>query len=157
MAKHSSRINEWLSLTANIGVVIGIFVLVAEVNHASKLAEVGAYQTRVKDIQELNLQLALSETLADILNKADTDGVAALTPGEFSRAQSWYATILRGMQGQYYQYQQGFLDRESVDRTLDDIAGGIHKNWEKFGLLGKIEIQEWRAEINRKMRSASET
>jgi len=157
MVKHSSKTNEWLSLIANIGVVIGIFVLVAEVNHASKLAEVGAYQTRMKDIQELNLQLALSETLADILNKSDADGVAALTPGEFSRAQSWYATILRGMQGQYYQYQQGFLERESIDRTLDDIAGGIYEKWEKFGLLKRIEIPEWRAEIQRKMGSASET
>ena len=55
---------------------------------------------------------------------------------------------MRGMQGQYYQYQNGFLDRASVDRTLTDIADGIYENWERFDLLGSIEIQEWRAEID---------
>ena len=60
------------------------------------------------------------------------------------------------MQGQYYQYQQGFLERESVDRTLDDIANGIYKEWENFGILDRIEIPEWREEIGRRMRSTGE-
>ena len=34
-----SKLNEWLSLVANVGVVIGIFALIAELNHASGLAE----------------------------------------------------------------------------------------------------------------------
>jgi len=152
-----SKIGDWLNLIANIGVVIGIFVLIAEVNHASKLAEVEAYQTRIRDIQELNLQLALSDSLADILSKASSEGVESLTPSEFSRARAWYSTIMRGMQGQYYQYQNGFLDRASVDRTLHDIVGGIYENWERYDLLGRIEIQEWRAEIDQAMVSANET
>lgn len=49
---------------------------------------------------------------------------------------------MRGMQGQYYQYQNGFLDRASVDLTLHDIADGIYQNWEQFGLLDNIEIQD---------------
>ena len=114
-------------------------------------------QTRTRDIQELNIQLALSESLADILEKAQAKGVETLTPGEFSRAQAWYGAILRGMQGQYYQYKHEFLERESVDRTLDDIAGGIFENWEVFGLLGNIEIQEWRAEIDRRIIQTDET
>ena len=145
---NSDRLNRWLTLVANFGVVVGLFLLIAEVNHASKLAEVDAYQTRIRDIQELNLHLALSDSLADILSKADNEGVEALTPSEFNRARAWYSAIMRGMQGQYYQYQNGFLDRASVDRTLHDIANGIYQNWEQFGLLGNIEIQEWRAEID---------
>jgi hypothetical protein len=153
----SSKISEWLSLIANVGVVIGIFALIAELNHASGLAEVEAYQTRTRDIQELNLQLALSDSLADILEKAQAEGVETLTPGEYRRARAWYGAILRGMQGQYYQYQHGFLERESVDRTLDDIAGGIFENWEQFRILDSIEIQEWRVEIDQRMLQAGET
>lgn len=153
----SDRLNRWLTLIANFGVVIGLFLLIAEVNHASKLAEVDAYQTRIRDIQELNLQLAISDSLADILSKADSEGVESLSPSEFSRARAWYSTIMRGMQGQYYQYQNGFLDRASVDRTLHDITDGIYGNWERFGLLDNIEIQEWRAEIDQALTDANST
>ncbi|MEP4148258.1 MAG: hypothetical protein ABJL54_13650 [Halioglobus sp.] len=148
----SGKLNDWLSLGANIGVVIGLFLLIAELNHSSQLAEVEAYQTRIKDIQELNLQLALSASLAGILVKAEAEGANALSPDEFRRAQSWYASIMRGMQGQYYQYQQGFLERESVDKTLDDIASQFYARWEEFGLLGNIEVQDWRIEIDQRMR-----
>jgi hypothetical protein len=34
-----------------------------------------------------------------------------------------------------------------VDRTLDDIANGIYKNWEKLEILDNIEIEAWREEI----------
>ena len=145
----SDRLNRWLSLIANIGVVVGLFVLIAEVNHASRLAEVEAYQTRVRDIQELNIQLAMSDSLADILSKAESEGLESLNPSEFRRARAWYGAIMRGMQGQYYQYQNGFLDRAVVDLTLTDIADGIYEKWEQYGLLDNIESQEWRAEIDK--------
>ena len=144
----SDRLNRWLSLIANIGVVVGLFLLIAEVNHASRLAEVEAYQTRIRDIQELNLQLALSESLADIMIKVESEGIDSLTPGEYRRARAWNVTILRGMQGQYYQYQNGFLDRASVDRTLDDIVNIFYERWEQFEMLDLLEIPEWRAEID---------
>jgi hypothetical protein len=61
------------------------------------------------------------------------------------------------MQGQYYQYQNGFLDRASVDRTLHTIVARIYQNWEQFGLLDNIEIQEWRAEIDQALIKANRT
>ena len=153
----TDRLNRWLTLIANFGVVIGLFLLIAELNHASKLAEVDAYQTRVGDIQELGLELALSDSLATILSKADSEGIESLSPSEFIRAQAWYSTIMRGMQGQYYQYQNGFLDRASVDRTLSDIADDVYRNWERFDLLDEIEIQEWRTEIDQALLNANGT
>ena len=64
---------------------------------------------------------------------------------------------MRGMQGQYYQYQNGFLDRVSIDRTLTDIADGIYEQWERYDLLDNIEIQEWRAEIDQALAGGNET
>ena len=151
----SSKLNSWLTLGANIGVVIGLFLLIAELNHSSQLAEVEAYQTRIRDIQELNLQLALSESLAGIIEKAEAEGVEALDPDEYRRAQAWYAGIMRGMQGQNYQYQTGFLERASIDKTLDDISREFYTMWEDFGLLGNIEIPEWESEINQRLHYAN--
>jgi hypothetical protein len=56
-------------------------------------------------------------------------------------ALAWYRAIMRGMQGQYYQYQHGFPDWESADTTLEDIAGGTYDRWEEFGLQSGIEIR----------------
>ena len=76
----SPKLSEWLSILANVGVLIGIFLLIAEVNHASRLSEAEGHQVRTKDIQELNLQLALSESLADVFVNEKTGGIESLTP-----------------------------------------------------------------------------
>lgn len=55
------------------------------------------------------------------------------------------------MQGQYYQYQNGFLERAVIDRTLMDISSGIYQSWEQLGLIDEIEISEWREEIDMTM------
>ena len=145
---NQNKINGWLTLAANVGVVIGIFALLAELRHSSQVAEVAAYQTRISEIQEINLELALSSDLASLLVKYKTEGVGSLTPQEYSRVRSWYAVILRQMQGQYYQYQNGFLERAVIDRTLQDISNGIYQSWGHLDLLKSIEIDEWRAEID---------
>ena len=50
------------------------------------------------------------------------------------------------MQGQYYQYQQGFLDRASVEGMLRNLAE-TYPSWIQLGLEQRIEIPELRAEI----------
>lgn len=144
---NTDSLNKWLTLITNIAVVIGIFALIAELNHSSRLAEVSAFQNRMTEIQESQVQLALSGGLATILEKYQVEGVESLSPSEYIRAQAWYAAGLRRMQGQYFQYQQGFLDRNSIDRTLAVITTRSWGRWIDFELLENVEIPEWRDEI----------
>lgn len=145
------KLNRWLTLAANIGVVVGIYALVAELNHSSRLAEVSAFQNRMTEIQEANVQLSLSEDLAAILEKYESEGLASLSPSEFRRAEAWYSGVIYRMQGQYFQYQQGFLDRESIDNTLDYIAAQSWERWADFGITSDITITEWREEIEARL------
>lgn len=147
------KTNRWLTLIANIGVVIGLFALIFELRHSSQVAEVAAYQTRIAEIQGMNLELALSSELSIVLEKYESKGIDALTPEERRRVGAWYQVILRQMQGQYYQYQNGFLERAVIDRTLLDISNGIYQSWEQLGLLTSIEIEEWHDEIENIMAS----
>lgn len=101
------------------------------------------------------MELALSSDLAGVLEKYDSNGIGALTPSEQLRVGAWYSAIMRQMQGQYYQYQNGFLERGVIDRTLVDISIGIYQSWEQLGLLNFIEIAEWRSEIDDTMASMS--
>jgi hypothetical protein len=149
------KLNDWLLLLANVGVVIGLVALVAELRHQSQVAQVAAYQTRIAEIQDMFLELAVSETLAGVLVKYDSAGPDALTAEEHTRVRAWYHVILRQMQGQYYQYQKGFLDRAVVDRTLAVIAGGLYDSWEALGLTSNIENDAWRAEIEAKIKGDS--
>lgn len=129
------RFNDWLTLIANIGVVLGLIAVVMELRHSSQVAEVEAYQSRISEIQEINLELALSNELPLLLEKFDTQGADSLSPVERRRVRAWYNVILRQMQGQYFQYQNGFLERQVVENSLSYISKTLYAKWEVLGLL----------------------
>ena len=116
-----------------------------------------AFQTRMTEIQEATVQLSLSEDLPAILVKIDNEGVSSLDEIEMIRAAGWHNGVIRRMQSQYFQYQQGFLDRRSIDLTLDGIARDMYHVWQELGILNTIEIPEWREEILERVNSASGT
>lgn len=149
-------LNKWLTLLANVGVVVGIFALIAELNQSSRLAQVNAFQNRMTEMQEAQTQLAMSEDLVEALNKLSDQGVESLNANELRRVTAWYSGVLSRMQGQYYQYQQGFLDRPSIDITLDQIASSTYEQWKALGLLRSIALPEWRAEIELRLSSESQ-
>ena len=61
---------------------------------------------------------------------------------------SWQSAVQRGMQSQYFQYQRGFLDRQTIDQTLEDLANGIYAQWVALDLVKEIQPQEWMSEID---------
>lgn len=140
-----------------IALVVSLLFVAYELQQSNRISIVAAYQTRIAEIQELNKELALSNELATILEKIDSKGIESLTPVEFRRARAWYSMILRGMQGQYYQYQQGFLERNVIDLTLEDIGGGIYDHWVSLKILDLIEIPEWRSEITEYLETTNDT
>ena len=148
-----SEINEYVQTGAALVAIVGIFLLGYEVQQANRIAGVSANQLRISDVQDIHRELATSKDLAEIIVKFDSDGIDSLSQVELFRAIAWHMLILRGMEGQYYQYQEGFLDREVVDRTLEDISQGIYDKWEQLGLLDAIENPEWLREIQHYRRS----
>jgi len=69
--------NEWLTLIANFGVVIGLAMLVLELNYTTRLAETEAYVERTRAIGDHFTQLALSgdlTALARIIEPAGARG-----------------------------------------------------------------------------------
>lgn len=148
-----SEINEYVQTGAALVAIVGIFLLGYEVQQANRIAAVSANQLRISDVQDIHRELATSEDLAEIIVRFDSNGIDSLSQVEFFRVRAWHMLILRGMEGQYYQYQEGFLDREVVDRTLEDISQGIYGKWEQLGLLDAIENLEWLREIQHYLKS----
>jgi hypothetical protein len=141
------KASHWFSLIANAGVLIGIFAVALELNQASRLSEANAYQTRSSEITTSLVELALSEDLAIVLVKLDEEGVSSLSPTELRRARAWNSAVIRRMQSQYYQYEQGFLETEVVDETFDIIVSNAYDLWKELDILDTIENSAWLSEI----------
>jgi hypothetical protein len=130
----TAKWNDWLTLLANFGVVIGLGMLIFELKHSSDLAEVGAYQTRMTEISETSKNFALSEDMADIYERLRSDGLAALEPAEVRRVQAWELGKMIRMQAQFYQFQRGFLDEVSANAMLRAAAVNLSV-WDELGLF----------------------
>jgi len=145
---------EALSTWASIAEIVSAVAIVAslifvglQIRQNNRTLEVDAYQARMQDISNSQTQVALSAELSEMLLRYRNGGVSALTELEQYRTRLWYLGQIRRLQGQYYRYQRGFLDRDSVDRMIEDMAEGNYSTWADFGLLDTIEIPEIREEI----------
>jgi hypothetical protein len=147
MMKVKVSFDTWLQLLGMLGVLGGLVALVIELNQSQKLSQANAYQIRISEIQEAQRELALSEDLAEILQKFNSEGVESLTAGEKSRVVAWHSATQWRMQGQFYQYEQGFLEEAALQRTLDDLANGIYERWEELGLTDRIQPVDWKNKI----------
>mgnify|MGYP003332494127 FL=1 len=137
----------WIQLIGMLGVLGGLVALVIELNQSQRLSQASAYQARNSEIQEAQRELALSEDFAEILQKFDSQGVDSLTLGERSRVVAWHSAMQWRMQGQFYQYQQGFLEEAALEQTLNDLASGIYQKWEELDLTERIQPFEWKQRI----------
>ena len=142
----------WIQLIGMLGVLGGLVALVIELNQSQRLSQANAYQARNSEIQEAQRELALSEDFAEILQKFDSQGVDSLTLGERSRVVAWHSAMQWRMQGQFYQYQQGFLEEAALEQTLNDLASGIYQKWEELDLTERIQPFEWKQRIRDRLR-----
>lgn len=117
-----------------------------EIRQNTKSSEIAAYQTRVAEASDALVALALSEDMSALRMKVRDEGAASLSKLELERLRNWNWGTLMRMQGQYYLYQQGFLDRASVDGMLSNLAE-TYPSWIQLGLRERIEIPELREEI----------
>ena len=146
------NLNKWLTLIANVGVVVGLFALVVELDQSSRLAVVSAYQNRIDEVQESQREIALSPDLADLMAKFDSQGIDSLTPGEYIRIQGWNQALKLRMSGQYFQWQQGFLERAVIDRMLNLITRTLYDRWKELELVNSFEPPGWEQEIVERLR-----
>ena len=67
----SDRINRWLTLGANLGVLVGIILLVIELNQNRDLMRAQTRSDLSVEIISLLAQTANNSTLSDIMNRGD--------------------------------------------------------------------------------------
>jgi hypothetical protein len=129
----NEAVNRWLNLGANVGVLLGLILLIIEVRHAIDLSESDAYRNRGTEIQQAFQQLALSPDLGAIAVKARDGGSASLTKVEFVRWSAWIQAAALRMQNQFNDYELGYLDEASYQAMLR-AAARSYALWRELAL-----------------------
>ena len=107
------KVNRWLTLGANIGVLIGIILLVVELSQNRDMIRA---QTRNEISQQLSnrlLSVATNPQLASVMRRAK-DG-EELTDDEFTQIYVYHVANLRDWENIHYQYRHGTFDQQEFD------------------------------------------
>lgn len=138
----SEKLNRWLALVANFGVVVGLGLLVFELREAQNFAETEASVRRLNQMQEAQTAIALSESLAELQVRARMDGASSLSPTELSRLQYWESSVRLRMRSQYIQYVRGYLDAETAEGIIRTAVTFL-PYWQDLGYeLGDNEFEQ---------------
>ncbi len=130
---NSEKLNSWLTLAANVGVVIGLGLLVYELRESQNLAETDAAVRKLDQMQEAFVEMAVSESLPAIRVKALTEGVASLDPVELHRLNMWERSVMLRMSSQYVEFERGYLDKATADGIVNSAAGFL-PYWKELGI-----------------------
>jgi len=161
------KLNQWLTLLANIGVLVGIVFLAIEIQQNTNNLEINrqvalteAYANRSSTVQDAQVAAALSSDFGEIYVKWQRGGSEALTESERFRVLSWETARIFRLESQYIMWEEGLLEYEFID-TLRDITIRNAEGWRDLDILWtpsggfREEVERALQEIDRKRRESS--
>jgi len=107
------KVNRWLTLGANIGVLIGIILLVVELSQNRDMVRA---QTRNDISQQLSnrlLIMASNDQAASVMRRAEAG--EELTPDELQQYWLYFVANLRDWENIHYQYRHGTFDEDEFN------------------------------------------
>ncbi len=113
MGTNSDRLNRWLTLGANIGVLIGIILLIIELDQNRDMIRV---QTRNELSQGVHEILKLTADKADVIARANNG--EELTPADVIIMNTQQEALFRHWENVHYQYRQGMYDESEFTGQL---------------------------------------
>lgn len=116
---NTQKLNSWLSLAANLGVVVGLLVLVIELQQNTAMMESQIHQGRTEAAQSEQQAVFNSDYIPQILVKVANG--EALTAEEIHRYETYFRAFNRNMDNQLWQFHRGFLS-QNIPRSVRDAV-----------------------------------
>lgn len=118
----SNRLNQWLTLGANIGVLVGLIILIVEIGQNTEMMRAQMSQERANHMVQKFDAIIHSDYWPAIAAKRDEasnarEWIESLTGEEYQRVLNSYYREINDIRNQFYQYQQGFLPKEVWDAS----------------------------------------
>jgi hypothetical protein len=129
----TDRLNRWLSLGANVGVLTGILLLVFELDQNRAMMRAQTRNELSSNIVNILNESAGNNQLASILRRANAG--EELTPDEFFQFQERQAAMYRYWENVHYQYRQGLYDESEFSKQRDA--------WRVYVNQSKAVADEW--------------
>ena len=126
-----NKLNQWLTLLANIGVALGIVFLVVQIRQNNTLMKATAFQDRSSDLIQIAAMVAESEALANALAKLDLpnsicDAQAApldtLSDAELTLFKQYLMAQIFRLQNLQEQYRHGLIRPEHHKASVRAVA-----------------------------------
>ena len=124
----SDKLNNWLTLLANLAVLVGIGVLIIEINQNTQAIRLSSYQELTGQILEMNHLSLENDYVRDTINKLEFYTPACLRTLDdgFYLAEedepffnAYFFILLRHADMAYFQYESGTI---SFERLISSIA-----------------------------------
>ena len=111
----AGKVNRWLTLGANLGVLVGIILILIELNQNADLMRAQMTQARGDNVLETYRDLMALDGWLEIRAKqraanSTKEWIDSLSPTEYERA--WYRELIdfHDLRTQFFQYKSGYLD-----------------------------------------------
>jgi len=132
----ADRLNRWITLGANIGVLAGIIFLGLEIRQNTLVAKIDSANTLEQNLRGMTMSIWSNPDFARILKVGIDGDLTDLTAVESLQLRVFYEQVLRGWQNSYYQYRAGTLDEEiwqaqklGLENTFV-MDSGLNQHWQ---------------------------
>jgi len=155
MTMNTDNANKWLTLLANVGVVIGLALLIFEIRQNSELVRAQIHQARSDAWAYMRQDLADSEFLLPAYEKFRAAGgyeatsvLDVLDPVDSARVFRYLQSRVGDYDNLFYQYRQGYLDEEYYRTRIEPSIKRLAPTWFEYGMLDTMS-SSFRAEVER--------
>ena len=138
----SEKTSDWLRVGANIGVLVGIFMVLVEIDQNNDLARAQFHHERTEAWGNLKLELADSEFLLAAWEKfrgaggpRDPAAMDALDDIERARVTQYLMHRYSDYDNLFYQYKEGYLDEEYYQHRVEPSIRALANSWEAIGVF----------------------
>ena len=119
----SDRLNRWLTLGANVGVLIGIILLIIELDQNRDMMRAQTRHELAMGIVDLLQVPASNEQLADLMYRAKIG--EEISPRELFQFRLRTNALFRYWENVHYQYRVGLYDEEEFSKQRDAWKASI--------------------------------
>lgn len=129
----TDKLNRWLALGANLGVLVGLGLLLIELDQNREMMRAQTRHDIAAGIVDLLLVPASNEQLANLMYRAEMGG--DLTPEENFQFQMRTNALLRYWEDVHYQYRVGLYDEIEFSKQKGaweaalDRSRGMREYW----------------------------
>ncbi len=118
---NADNVNKWLTLSANIGVVIGLVLLIIEIGQNTEMMRAQINQSRTDTALSQNQAIYNSDYIPALL--AMRDRGEPFSEEEMIRYANYFRANSRNQDNNLWQYNQGYLG-ENTPRSIRGFARG---------------------------------